>query len=136
MRISCSQDVTLFYTTVVFGATNERATVSNGSMASSRVINMNRSPNPILYIYLKFSVETKYEKIQIFEQALRQFVMGRPREWSNFIAFRATEIRAEQGYIGELYKATSGEFSRSHSSPDLTNFSSFRSQSMSQFYYM
>ncbi len=37
-------DITLFTTTVIFGATNERATYSNGSLALSRIINANRSP--------------------------------------------------------------------------------------------
>jgi hypothetical protein len=45
---------------------------------------MARSPNAILYIYLKFSTSVPYDRIQIFEQALRQFVKARPREWANF----------------------------------------------------
>jgi len=95
------QDVTLFATTAVNVLTNEKATMSNGSMASSRIINLARSPKAFVYIYLKFSTEVEYEKIQIFEQALRKFVRARPREWANFICFRATLIQADQGYIGE-----------------------------------
>ena len=38
------KDVDLFTTTVVYGATNEVATYSNGSLASYRIINAARSP--------------------------------------------------------------------------------------------
>ena len=61
---------------------------------------MARSPNASAYIYLKFSTSVPFEKIQIFEQAVRQFVKARPREWGNFSAFRATQILADLGYIG------------------------------------
>lgn len=121
------KDVTLFHTTAVFASTNERATLSNGSLASSRVslmwlvndpfhvilvlsltsesvflqvINMARSPNASISIYLKFSTSVPYEKIQVFDQALRDFIKARPREWGNFGGFRATQVLAEQGYVG------------------------------------
>jgi hypothetical protein len=68
-------------------------------MATSRVINFARSPNAQIYVYFKFSVEVKYEKIEIFHQALRSFVRARPREWANFGAFRSTKIMADLGYI-------------------------------------
>ncbi len=93
------KDVTLFHTTILSGGTNEKATLSNSSMATSRVINFARSPNAQVYVYFKFSVEVKYEKIEIFHQALRSFVRARPREWANFGAFRSTKIMADLGYI-------------------------------------
>lgn len=61
---------------------------------------MARSPNAFVYINLKFSTSIPFEKIQIFEQALRQFVKARPREWNNFSSFRATQIVADLGYTG------------------------------------
>lgn len=61
---------------------------------------MARSPNAFVYVPLKFSTEVPFEKIRIFEQALRQFVQDRPREWVILAGFRATEILADQGYIG------------------------------------
>jgi hypothetical protein len=93
------RDVTLFTTTVVFATTNERATLSNGSLAASRIINANRSPKAILYVYLKFGIEVPYEKIQIFQESLTRFVKARPREWLNLSGFRATDIQSDQGYI-------------------------------------
>jgi hypothetical protein len=61
---------------------------------------MARSPKAIPCIYLKFSTSVPYGKIQIFEQALREFVKARPREWADFQGFRATEVLADLGYIG------------------------------------
>lgn len=94
------QDVTLFNTTLVYGVTNERATLSNSSMANSRILNMARSPNAQVFVFFKFSVEVEYEKVDVFQQALRKFVRARPREWANFGAFRSTKIVADLGYIG------------------------------------
>jgi hypothetical protein len=99
--------------------------MSNGSLASSRVcgsllaftilfqflhadppslflkiINMARSPKASIYVYVKFSTDVPYERIQIFEKALREFVKSRPREWANFNGFRATKVLADLGYIG------------------------------------
>ena len=49
------EKVDLFSTSVCFGTTNERATVSNGTLASSRIINAARSPNAVVYVNLKVS---------------------------------------------------------------------------------
>lgn len=45
--------VNLFNTTVCCGTANERATISNGTLASSRIINAARSPNALIYVNLK-----------------------------------------------------------------------------------
>jgi hypothetical protein len=75
--------------------------VSNGSIASSRIINMARSKKAILSVTNKFSTDVQFDKIQIFEEALRKFVRDRPREWASFIAFRATAVMSDLGYIGK-----------------------------------
>ena len=61
---------------------------------------MARSPKASVYVYIKFSTDVPYERIQIFEKALREFVKSRPREWANFNGFRATKFLADLGYIG------------------------------------
>lgn len=63
---------------------------------------MARSPKANIYIYLKFSTDTPYERVQIFEKALREFIKSRPREWANFAGFRATKVWADLGYIGTI----------------------------------
>jgi small-conductance mechanosensitive channel len=47
------ENVTLFETEVVFLPTNERASLSNGALASSRIINWARSPQAQFHIFLK-----------------------------------------------------------------------------------
>jgi hypothetical protein len=61
---------------------------------------MARSPKATVYIHLKFATTVPYERIEIFEAALREFVKCRPREWANFSGFRATQVMAELNYIG------------------------------------
>ena len=99
------RDVDLFTTTCVFASTGEKATLNNGSLATFRVrtgfgslifwfvvsstytsifqvVNLARSPNPVIHVEIKFAVNTPLSKIQIFEEAVRKFVMSRPREWT------------------------------------------------------
>jgi len=64
---------------------------------------MARSPNAVGYIYFKFATGVPYERVQIFETALTQFIKARPREWVALLGFRATQVMADQGYIGKLY---------------------------------
>lgn len=94
------QDVTLFHTIAIFSPTGERASMSNGSLASSRVLNMSRSPNACVYVNLHFPTSVPYERIQQFESLLRDFIQARPREWAHFAAFRATSVIANLGLIG------------------------------------
>jgi hypothetical protein len=90
-------DVTLFTTSVVFLYTNERASLSNGSLANSRIINSTRSPNAGMYTLLKVQVDVPYDKIQLLHQALEEYVRNRPREWLGLSSFRATRIEAAEG---------------------------------------
>lgn len=92
--------MTLFHTVAVFGPTGERASMSNGSLASSLVLNMARSPNACVYVNLHFPTSVPYESIAQFEKLLRDFVQARPREWAHFASFRATSIVANLGLIG------------------------------------
>lgn len=94
------EKVSLTTTTVFWGTTNEKATLSNGAIANMRVINAARSPNATLYVTMKFGIDTPYEKIAIFRSAVEQFLKDRPREWLTFIGFRPTEVVVDQAYIG------------------------------------
>ena len=92
-------NVTLYTTTVVLAATNERATISNGCLAKSRIINGARSPQALLYVYMKFGVEVPYQKVEIFRSSVEKFVKSRPREWLSLGGFRANRIEADLGFI-------------------------------------
>ncbi|KAL7463562.1 hypothetical protein ACHAXS_003923, partial [Conticribra weissflogii] len=91
--------VTLFTTTVRFATTNEVATYSNGSLAPLRIINANRSPKAILYLVIKFGLETPFHRIKVFRTAVENFINARPREWVGLIGFRATRVEADMGFI-------------------------------------
>ena len=90
----------IFSTTVRSAATNEVATYNNGYLAGTRIINAARSPKAQVYIHLKFGIDVSYEKVKIFKSSIEKFVLDRPQEWLKLLAFRATTIQADLGYIG------------------------------------
>lgn len=85
------QDLTLYSTTLRFGPTNEIATVDNGSIARSRIVNYNRSPNAIVMLRLRFCLASQ-EQIIVFREALESFVQDRPRIWDSILFFRCENI--------------------------------------------
>jgi len=91
--------ISLFSTTVRRAATGEVATHSNGSLADCRIINSNRSPNAIVCVYLKFAIFVPYERIMFFKTVVESFVKDRPTEWMSFLAFRATRLESDHGFI-------------------------------------
>lgn len=98
------EDVTLFTTTVLYMFTGEKATLSNGSLANSRIINASRSPAAYMYIMLKFPVDVTLEKLRIFQTAIEEFVKNRPREWASLDSFRATSVEAHLGCVTDLIR--------------------------------
>lgn len=91
--------VSLYATTLYWGATNERCTINNGAMANLRVINANRSPHAQVFVHIKFAVDTPYEKIMVFKSAVEAYLKDRPREWLSFVGFRPTEVAVDKSYI-------------------------------------
>lgn len=103
------RDVTLFTTTVCFAATNEVATYSNGSLASSRIINAARSPEASVHFPVKFPISAPYEKLRVFGNAIEEFVKARPREYLSFGGCRCSRIEADLGYVEYCVAATHRE---------------------------
>lgn len=93
------EKVTLFTTTIYWGTTNERATISNAAIANSRVINAARSPHAQVQVLVKFGIDTPYDKIKIFQSAVESFIRARPREWLTLVGFRATHVAVDRGFI-------------------------------------
>jgi small-conductance mechanosensitive channel len=91
------EKVDLFTTTVRFATTREVATISNGALAGSRIINLKRSQKALVYIYLKFSVDIPYDKVEVFKVEVTAFVKDRPRQWLALTGFRSTRIEADLG---------------------------------------
>lgn len=86
------EDVDLFTTKIVFSFTGEKATVSNGSLAGSRIINATISKEASLYVLVKFPIDVSFEKLQLFKEQLAEFFRNRPREWIAFTRFRSTRL--------------------------------------------
>ena len=120
------QHVTLFETVVTSLPTQERASLSNGSLANSRVINWARSPHAKFNITLTFPIETRYETLEIFKQAIEEYLKVRkvfldfhcpfpvhilaltislkslkirPREWLALNGFRVNRIATDKGFV-------------------------------------
>ena len=96
------RDIDLFTTTVIYAYTNEIATLSNGSIANSRVMNGARSLPALLYVTLRFGIDVTYEQVEVFKEALYQYVAARPREWSKLWDVRNTQVSADQGFVEYL----------------------------------
>lgn len=103
------RDVGLFTTTVCYAATNEVATYSNGSLASSRIINAARSPEASIFFLLKFPISASYEKLKIFRNVLEDFVRARPREYLAFSGFRCSRVEADSGFVEYVVAVTHRE---------------------------
>jgi hypothetical protein len=103
--ISHSTHTFRFTTSVISNFTNERATLSNGSLANSRIINSSRSLQAYLYILLKFPIDVPYEKLEIFHTAIEKYLLSRPREWLSLIRFCATRVEADGGFVEYIVAA-------------------------------
>ena len=93
------RDIDLFTTTVIYAYTNEIATLSNGSIANSRVMNGSRSLPALLYVTLRFGIDVTYEQLEVFKEALNRYVVARPREWARLWDVRNTAVSADQGFV-------------------------------------
>lgn len=96
------ENVTLFETECTWAPTNERASLSNGSLANSRIINWARSPQAQFHIFLNLPINTPYEKILILKSAVEEYMKARPREWLALNGFRANRIFPEKGFVEYL----------------------------------
>lgn len=96
------ENVTLFETEVTHLPTMERASLSNGALAGSRIINWHRSPTARFHIFLNFPVDITYEQLVLFKKAVEEYLKARPREWLALNGFRANRIFADKGYMEHL----------------------------------
>ena len=93
------ENINLVSTTARLMGTNEVASFSNGALARCRLINMNRSPNPIVYVYVRFGTDVPYSTIGIFRTAVEKFVEDRPQEWQAMLGFRTTRVEAQLNFV-------------------------------------
>lgn len=91
--------VDLVTTVAKHAATGEVASFSNGSLARARIMNMNRSTEPVVLLPVRFAVEVPYSTILVFRSAVEKFVADRPQEWLAFLAFRIVRVEYEQNFM-------------------------------------
>jgi hypothetical protein len=48
---------------------------------------------------IRFPIDAPYEKLLVFKKSIEQFILSRPREFASFVAFRATTVQADLGYV-------------------------------------
>jgi Mechanosensitive ion channel len=92
-------NVTLFETEMTWLPTMERCSISNGSLANSRIINWARSPTARFVIFLYFPFDTRYETIEIMMVSVEEYLKARPREWLALNAFRVNHLQGEQAWM-------------------------------------
>ena len=88
-----------YHTTVVYALTQEYATISNGALSKSRIINCARSPRAMMFFLAKFGIGVSLETITKYKQRLIEYVKSKPREWLAFTAFRMTRMEADLGFV-------------------------------------
>ena len=87
-------DISIFSTTLRFGATNEIATVSNSSLAYSRITNCNRSEKATVAIplYFHISCHAGTGTIQMFREGVEEYIRENPNTWDSIFLFRCEDI--------------------------------------------
>jgi len=68
------------------------ATVNNGVLAVSRIVNCNRSTNALITLTLQFQVSATGDQLELFREAVDKFVEDRPRLWEQVVFFRCDKI--------------------------------------------
>ena len=96
-------DISLFSTTLRYAASNEVATVSNGSLATARITNCARSPNALVVLFLKLHLRFHDDdSAERFRNAVDNYVHDNPEEWDSVVYFRCEEIDTDNEFV--LYR--------------------------------
>lgn len=88
-----SKDIDLFSTTLRYARTNEVSSLSNSSIAASRIINCNRSPNAIVFLEKVTHIAVLADNnLQQFQECLEKYVHEHPRIWDSVAFLRIESI--------------------------------------------
>jgi len=85
------EDCNLFTTTLRLSRTNEVSTVTNGSIANTRIVNHGRSINALVNISLPMRLDTTNDQVQIVKSAIEQYIRDQ-RGWTALLNFRITKV--------------------------------------------
>lgn len=88
-----SSDISLFSTTIRFAGNNEVASVSNGSIASTRITNCARSKNAVIYIPLKLHISLHDGlNVEKFKDGMQHYVNDNPEAFDGLAFFACNSI--------------------------------------------
>jgi hypothetical protein len=93
------EKVDLFTTTVRLATTREYTTFANGSLAQSRIINLKRSDKANVFFYMKFTINSTKQQLQIFRHRIVRWLEEHPREWIKLNAFRCLRVETDMQYM-------------------------------------
>lgn len=94
------EEMSLTHCVVRLSTTNEVASIKNSTIASSRIINCNRSPNAIVVIEMPIHLSIfQGTKLKLFKAALEKFVKDRPRTWECLQFCRQDSIDANNDEV-------------------------------------
>jgi len=83
------EDISLSTTTLRYARTNEVCTVNNWSLASTKIVNLARSPSAKVNFEFKAHISILDEdKLEDFKREMQTFVAGRPNIWSGIAHIR------------------------------------------------
>jgi hypothetical protein len=100
------EDIHLFSTTLRFALTNEVATVNNGSIAGSRIYNLNRSPNAVCILELVMHICLIHnDQAIVFKIAIEKYISDNPRVWEALVNFRYNTFDADNEQVRVLLQA-------------------------------
>lgn len=90
----------MYSTTLRYGQTNEVATVSNGTIAGSRIVNCNRSPNAVVVFDLMLHIcLLQDENAATFVAAIEKYIAQHPRIWDCMVLFRFDRFDADMEQV-------------------------------------
>jgi hypothetical protein len=93
---TCFVDLNLYSTTLRYSQSNEVATVSNGTISGSRIVNCNRSPNAVVVFDLMLHIcVIEDDKAQVYVSAIEQIIHDHPRIWECVVFFRYDKFDAD-----------------------------------------
>jgi len=93
------EDINLTCTSLRHAVTNKLATLDNGSIASMRIINYNRSPNALINMNFKICLSsTTTKKVKALRQKIEEFIIQRPRSFVSLVYLRCDDLNTEEGW--------------------------------------
>ena len=92
-------------TTLKYLATSEVCTINNSTLTHHRIVNFNRSPKACFVLFVRFTVNTTHDQVEIFRRRIQKYLKNRPRNWDALVLFfRNFNLNKQEGYVTYILK--------------------------------